>query len=253
MGASVTARIREIKQPRGGYLNPKEFEIIQLKNEKELNPIENISPSIVGTVVDYLTRFMTSNNKKTAFQISITGAIYIKEQKKAENLLQQIEGLDDKSISAACKLVGYDVVTRTGPANFVSVDTIQPNEETIFNIREMVERSIQFFKKYGPVVKYGITFMGGYTDIISTGDADFITEETLWDFKVSKNPPDSKQTLQLLIYYLLGIHSIHYDDYFYLTHYLAIYNPRLNTIYRLDIDKIPEETINIVENEIIGY
>ena len=50
-----------------------------------------------------------------------------------------------------------------------------------------------------PIDISGITFEGGYSSVIVSGDADFITKDTLWDFKVSKNSPTSKQTLQLLI------------------------------------------------------
>ena len=50
----------------------------------------------------------------------------------------------------------------------------------------MVNRALDFFNKYGPVIKDGFKFIGGYTETITTGDGDFLTEDTLWDFKVSK-------------------------------------------------------------------
>ena len=34
---SVTQRIKEIKQPTGGYINPREFKIIELEDQIELN------------------------------------------------------------------------------------------------------------------------------------------------------------------------------------------------------------------------
>ena len=48
----------------------------------------------------------------------------------------------------------------------------------------MVERSLKFVEEYGPIILEGFTFEGGYTDIVQAGDGDFITEDTLWDFKV---------------------------------------------------------------------
>jgi hypothetical protein len=78
-----------------------------------------------------------------------------------------------------------------------------PNE-TYENIITMVKRSLNFFKKFGPVTKYGFTMRGGYTDTVSTGDGDFLTEDTLWDFKVSKKGPTSAYTLQVLMYFLMG-------------------------------------------------
>ena len=48
----------------------------------------------------------------------------------------------------------------------------------------MVLRSLAFIENYGPIIKDGFTFEGGYTDIVSSGDGDYLTENTLWDFKV---------------------------------------------------------------------
>lgn len=61
---SVTQRISKIKQPRGGYIKPKEFEQTMLDGGgiDELHPEENVSPSLVGIAVDYLTRFMSGTS-----------------------------------------------------------------------------------------------------------------------------------------------------------------------------------------------
>ncbi len=59
-GYSVTQRTKNVKQPRGGYINPKELQTESLGPGIEtLNPAENVSPNLVGLAVDYLTRFMS--------------------------------------------------------------------------------------------------------------------------------------------------------------------------------------------------
>lgn len=127
----------------------------------------------------------------------------------AKKLLKGIKGLDNESISNACKLVGYDVCFRAGVIGYKPVEEIKPDSDTIENIVIMVKRSLAFWKEYGPITKDGFNFEGGYTDIVSSGDGDYLTEDTLWDFKVSKEEPKSKYTLQLLMYYIMGCHSIH--------------------------------------------
>ena len=131
------------------------------------------------------------------------------------------------------------------------VDEIQPDMATIKNIRIMVNRSISFWKQYGPVILDGFGFEGGYTNIIAKGDGDFLTNDTLWDFKVLSSTPKSIHTLQLLVYYLMGTHSIHPE--FKNIKRLGIFNPRLNNIYLLDIDTIDPAIINTVLTEVIGY
>ena len=247
---SVTARIKVIKQPRGGYINPREFKIKSFEDGKELGE-ENIHRSLIGLAVDYMTRFIMGTPVEEAFKISLLGAIIVKEQKYAEKLLSSIVGLDNKSIYNACKLVGYDVCFRAGSTNYKSVKTIEPDDITINNIRIMVNRSIDFFKEYGPIVLDGFTFEGGYTKIISSGDGDFITKDTLWDFKVSSYPPKPQHTLQLLVYYLMGKHSIHSE--FNSIKKLGIFNPRLNCVYLMEISKISKDTIETVSRDVIGY
>ncbi|MFW6222396.1 MAG: hypothetical protein ACOC3T_02165, partial [Bacteroidota bacterium] len=224
--ASVTQRIKMIKQPRGGYINPRRLEERQLKVEEELSSKENIHPSLVGLAVDYLTRYQSGNSKNEAFKISLIGANILGESAYAEKLLENVNGLDDQSIDSACKLVGYDVVYRNRRIAYKPVKEIIPDKETISNIRIMVNRSMLFFEEYGPVTLDGFTLDGAYTDLISIGDGDFLTKDTLWDFKVSVNPPKKEGTLQLLVYYLMGLESKN-ENYFRDINYLGIYNPRL--------------------------
>lgn len=258
---SVTQRINGIprrgipavKQPRGGYINPKRFDCVNLPylNSMHDQAEENIHPSLVGTAVDYLTRYSEGFPVEEAFKISLMGAGLINETNRCMDILSRVSGDDDISITAACQAVGYDVVFRAGPMGYRPVEDILPNKETIENISEMVSRSRTFFRQYGPVIIDGLTFEGGYTSTISTGDGDFMTADTLWDFKTSAKPPTNKHTLQVLIYWRLGLHSIHPE--YQQVKKLGFFNPRLGTVYTLPVDKIPKEVIEEVESEVIGY
>lgn len=251
IGCSVTQRIKQVKQPRGGYLKPSSLTVTTL-DDSLLNPCETVSPQLVGLVVDYLTRYMTGSPAENVFSVSLMGADRINESEKALNLLHNINGLDDISILNAVQLSNYDICYRAGASMYTSLSPSSlPDSDTAENIRIMVTRSINFLEKYGPKVLDGFTFEGGYTDTISTGDGDFLTSDTLWDFKVSKNRPTSQHTLQILIYWRMGLHSIHSE--FKNVSHLGIFNPRLNTVYRIATDSIPSEIIHTVETAVIGY
>lgn len=260
---SVTARIGKIQQPRGGYLNKKQFEIISFDDGREINVEENIHSSLIGLVTDYLTRWGMGASITDAFNISLQGTwCYDKfmdqrpfkkdvAKKNAKKLLMGIKGLDNKSIINACKMVGYDVCYRKGMDAYKPVEDINPDQLTIDNVRIMVDRSMIFWDKYGPVIKDGFTFEGGYTDIISSGDGDYLTKDTIWDFKVLKGEPTSKHTLQLLVYYIMGCHS-KYPEFKHVKR-IGIFNPRKNKAYIVDVSSIPQEIINEVSREVIGY
>ena len=62
---------------------------------------------------------------------------------------------------------------------------MNPDYNTIENIRTMVERSIKFNEQYGPVTAQGFTFEpSGYSTTVLAGDGDYLTKDTLLDFKV---------------------------------------------------------------------
>lgn len=248
---SVTARCKIVKQPYGGYLSVKLAHVKKLQDEMVLAPKENIHGILIGIAVDYLTRREQGTPSLEAFAISIEGASRIKEKTKAEQLANQVTGLDDHSIVCACKLAGYDVLKRSGPAYYKPVDNIKPDEDTIGNIRILVQRNLRFFREYGPIIWDGFTFEGGYTPLISSGDGDYLTKDCLWDCKIFTGEIGSKQTLQLLIYYVMGMHSIH-EEFRNIKH-LGIYNPRKNKVYLWNLDEIPRKRLDDVAYDVIGY
>lgn len=112
--SSVTARIKEIKQPRGGYIKPSQFNVEQIDDGNILNEYENIHASVIGMAVDYLTRYTMGTKLEEAFAISCCGAelashINKNAAKEAKKYLKHIKGLDDNSIINACKMVTFDV------------------------------------------------------------------------------------------------------------------------------------------------
>jgi hypothetical protein len=249
---SVTQRIKGVKQPRGGYVDPKRFKAIEIDDGIDISGIkENIHASLVGLAVDYLTRTMTYGKPLEAFAISIDGAAIIGEEDRAIKMAQSVKDLSPKSITLACQLSGYDVCFRSSPLAYRPVQYISPDKDTIGNIEVMVNRAMRFFKEYGPVVEEGFTFTGGYTDTVDAGDGDFVTGDTLWDFKVSVNEPSKDHTLQLLMYYLMGKRSE--NENLHGIEKLGIFNPRLNKVYLMSVSDIPMEMIEAVERDVICY
>lgn len=252
-----SAGIKGVKQPRGGYVPPKMLTATPLGMGEEEIEDTDFSPALTGVAVDYLTRFMLGANPQDAFHISLMGAKKLEDAtgipavEQALGYCSEITGLDVLSIKRACQLSGYDVCFRAGLMGYKPAESIDPDGAAISNIRLMVERSLKFFEEYGPVVLDAPTFEGGYTEIVSAGDGDFLTEDTLWDFKVSKKPPTNKHTLQALMYFLMGKHSIHGE--FDSVENIGFYNPRLNTVYLMAVSDIAPDIIEEVETEVIGY
>lgn len=248
---SVTARIHMVKQPKGGYLSPGDLKETILPDDGYKMKEENVAATLVGIAVDYLTRMESGTGKEEAFKISLLGAAIVGEEDTAKELLNGISGLDELSVVNVLKLAGYDVNVRAGVSHYRSIREIQPDQNTVENVIVMVKRSLEFLKQYGPKVLDGFTFEGGYTDTVASGDGDFLTKDSLWDFKVSKRPPKKEYTLQILMYWRLGVHSVHSE--FINIKKLGIFNPRLNRVYQISVDDIKEDAIKAVERDVIGY
>ncbi len=131
----------------------------------------------------------------------------------------------------------FDVVYRAGPIGYKPVEEINQNETTIDHVRIMNEKSLKFFDGDGPKVLDGLTFEGGYTDVVIAGDGDFLTADTFWNFKVSKSKLQPAHALQLLMYWRMGLHSIH-ESYYEKIKYLGIY---LEIVFECDVNTISEK------------
>ena len=68
---------------------------------------------------------------------------------------------------------------------------------------------------------------------------------------MSKYEPDIKNTLQLLMYQVMGKHS-EKEEFLNICN-IGLFNPRLNIAYKINMDSISDEIINEIETKIIGY
>ena len=247
---SVSKRAKTVAQPRGGFLPLSLFTRYSFEDGLALKEGENIPAGITGQAVDYMSRFVSGFvSPQESFNIALLGAIRAGKGQRGMELLGQIKGLDDSSLVSACKLASYDTFYRVPGSVFSSEP--EPNSATLFNLRLMVTRMVSFLAEYGPITAEGFTMEGGYTDIVSSGDGDFLTENTLWDIKTSKKTPTSKDTLQLLMYYIMGKHSWNSD--FDSIQNIGIMNPRLNSVWLLDANTISTSLIQQVSRDVIGY
>lgn len=259
-GCSVTQRIKQVGQPRGGYINPKTLvkSVLFEDGVSEL-PNESVHPSLVGLAVDYLTRYMLGDSAEEAFKISLLGlgvcesAGMNEDAEYGRELFRRLSrDLNMTTVESAIKLCAFDVCVRAGMAGYKSIMLINADLYTCSNVAVMVKRNLNLFKVYGNPVLNGFVFKGGYTSTVSTGDGDFVTPDTLWELKVSVREPTKEWTLQTLMYWIMGLNSEHYEI-FEKVKYLGIVNPRKNAVYRIAVADIPMKVIEAIERDVIGY
>ena len=263
---SVTMRAKSFKQPRGGLLPPRMFESHGIDKYGTLSENENVYPNIVGMATDYLTRFrLDPANGEDAFKISLTGAKMAGKYDEALILLQGMESYAREASSEfpdvdvmvdlarrAAALSSFDVYYRSPVDAKQDWEARYPDEDTARNIWELSNRTLRVLRKYGHKHIYAAPSLnGGYSLTVSSGDADYLTDDVLWDLKVSRRAPTPIHTLQLLMYWRMGCKSLFSD--WEKVKYLGIINPRLGVYYLCPTNRIGSDVIRAVEDDVLVY
>lgn len=254
---SVTQIVGTAHQPRKGYLPLSKFDMTEYSDGRSVSGEYNIHPAIVGLAVDYGTRLAQGAPSREVFSVALAGASLVGALSEAEELLGELDDiagedgvLSSGSIVRICKLSGFDSAFRAGARAYKPVSEIEPDDQTVADIRTLIERTVEFFEENGPVIDSGFTFSGGYSDSIESGDADYLTADTIWDLKVRKAQPNKNSTLQVLLYYLLSLHSDQ-SEFKGITK-VGIYNPYLQCAWTVSVLDLDESMLREVEAEVLG-
>lgn len=254
---SVTQIVGTAHQPRKGYLPLSKFDMTEYSDGRFVSGVYNIHPAIVGLAVDYGTRLAQGAPIRDVFSVALAGAALVGAAGEAEGLLGELDRyaseqgvLSQGAIVCICKLSGFDSAFRAGARAYKPVSEIEPDDQTVADIRTLIERTVEFFEENGPVTDSGFTFSGGYSDSIESGDADYLTSDTIWDLKVRKAEPNKNSTLQVLLYYLLSLHSDQ-PEFKGITK-VGIYNPYLQCAWTVSVLDLDESMLREVEAEVLG-
>ena len=248
----VTTRIRLVSQPPEGLLPLSLFDRVGLADRMGLHPrsMETVPPDLAGLYVDYMTRVAMGTPVRVAFHVPLLGARLVGQGEYAESLLSRVTDFSPASARAACLLLDFDAASRRGPQYCVRGAWFRMMRR--ISISRVwwpgrVPFSTSMVRSCGTVS----TSRAGYTDRITSGSGDFLTADTLWDFKVSSYRPNPMYTLQLLVYWRMGLHSVH--DEYRMVRRLGFFNPRRDEVWLLDVDRIDDRLVDWTDHELIGY
>lgn len=254
--ASVTKRISQIELSKFEMpIKVSDFVIEKIDNDNLTVDIPIDKRWLVGLAVDYLVRLNSNPSVRPtdAFNISLQGAKLVNETSKALKLINSLNNdLESKTIKAACKLCGYDVALRQDPLFYKNIDEINPSATLISSIRVLVERTLHYLSYYGGIKEYGTTFEGGYTDLVDSGDCDYLTGNGLWDLKITDKQMTNTFILQLLAYYTLGMHSERVDTFKRIKS-IGIINPLRSEVYYFKLYKLSNSILNFISHTLLGY
>ena len=257
-------------QPHGGFLSPDEMAIESISKEEDyekknsiLNNLGNISSTSLGLVFDYLFRleyyldrgkpFMDAANN--AFSIAYKGAMLSGRYYDLNELFEKLKTYYERRdknfrniLYTSCKIVNYDTIIRCGIFNsFFRPPTMTTADAELMN--RMLHATKEYLKNKNEL-KFGMEFLAKDFKRIMRSDCDLIADDSLIDFKCLSKKITSKHTLQLIMYYILGIYEE--PEIFRNIKYLKIINPKLGLVYSYEISKIDYLKLSLIEEEIMG-
>lgn len=218
---------------------------------------ESLKPTLLGTLIDYLTRIVIYKDLKAFDFIKNT-----KNKKLIQQLKKDFKDIDytqltQENIKLVTRLCLFEHSFRGNEYIDPLKENIEINTLTCDHIKIMLNRANNFFNKFGhPVLtqyKCSITTsLKEKTYVEVYGDGDYLLQDALVDFKVSKNGPTQDYVRQLLIYYIglvekdLKKKKVKREE----IKYLIIFNPRLDMFYKLDLESISEASLGEVNKNI---
>lgn len=161
---------------------------------------------------------------------------------------------DDRMMEAVCDLLSYEYYAngRYSGAHY----TLTLSDDLANYLFEMGHSIINTCLRHrSPFASFNLRFpVPAYTKIVNSGDIDLVTDKTVWKIFISgdkKPKPSTPETLEVLMQYIMTVRAEpELED---TLRYLGIYDPNRNLVYTMNIDDIPQEVIDTVSTEVIGY
>lgn len=231
---SVRGRAAQASQPRGGLLPLIFFDQSQLGGAALTRRTESGNPGTIGSAVELIARWDLAGDPRADVEPSVAALEAIRGVRRGEH-----------TESAIGRMAAYQ---RTWEWNDDEGDELEWEEgdgdETLMHITEMRARVSRCFERFGRPVRPG-TWAVHSERFHLDGHIDFVTANTIWDLKVSDTAPGRSDVLQLLLYWVAfrddpenGLEISH----------LGIYNPRLDTVWRIAVTEIPMDVVGSVES-----
>jgi hypothetical protein len=202
---------------------------------------EVLEPWEMSLLVNYASRYFLMNNPDSTFSLAINTYKYVRDRSdQFGDVFTYINNLKidnmEYSIPLINEIIKYIFLFRGDNYSSIclnNVKDVKMDEDTLKNVIDMVKRVVKYFKN--DLILYdNLTFEGGYTNDVDSGDTDFVTKDCIWNFKVLRGELYPKHILQLLMYYIMAKHAGG-ERYESITK-AGIINPRLNKVYIFDIE-----------------
>lgn len=279
--SSVSELVERIEQPVSGILPVSNFTKRELHQDTHKLFGNNTIPAVhLGLIIDYCVKYILGVKLSDILHVEYEGyaehirvsavkyydslseqsltQIYVDDERKKICLSDFVSNVENSTtfeeyVTNMLYVIQYGDFVRNFRFAYNRLGEVfntEISKEDIHDILYMFLRTrswINTFSKVTPMYKF---YPRGYNNTVTSGEGDFCTSDTLWDLKVSNGEPTTKDTLQLLIYYIMAMQS---DNRLYRNvHKIGVYNPKLDTEWVCNMNDINEGITTSVK-KILGF
>lgn len=279
--SSVSELVENVEQPVFGILPVNKFVKKELRQDSYvLSNKSKIPATHLGLIVDYCVKYILGVKLSDILHVEYSGyaehirvsairfydsiseqaltQIYIEDERREiclSDFISKVEnaGTFDDFVTNMFYIIQYGdfirniryAYNRLGETFTTELSKEELQDILIYFIR--TQSWINTFDCVTPMYKFKPF---GYNSTVTSGEGDFCTDKTLWDLKVSNGNPTTKDTLQLLMYYIMAKHSG--NKLYSNVDSIGVYNPKLDSTWLCNIDTVDRNTIKYVEG-ILGF
>lgn len=224
---SLSKRVKQITQPKGGYLPTSNFQIINFKDEytvtKYIDHDKDVFLKFINLIVSSISQYLYTNDLTNSFKLAIRGFFeYINNYKKFSVRYFNDDNLVDLFIDFESKLKSVEEFDLDG--NYKTNSKIIKNLFVVLQFAELYQSNYEPYKLWKKnydkaelvfnlgteipdyickniiiFIKRTIAFYNNLykvefgeilynSELISSGSCDFISHETIWKLQISSMP-----------------------------------------------------------------
>lgn len=211
---------------------------------------ENISPMMVGMIVDVLTRAQLMMTSQGHFPLR---EALCQVNPAAPQLISNVALRLENKLLDQVKEPGWETViilhtVLHGLAHW-RLDRrprcVRPNRKTVYNILYMVDISVTYLSTL-PGITTGVTLTAPCFSKLYPASVDYVSQTGLWDMVVSENEPYPTKILKLIAYDILAFDMPEYKEREFLE--VGIINPRLEHRYWIHCKSFPVDAYDALRH-----
>jgi hypothetical protein len=227
----VRGRAEQASQPSEGLLPLTRFDRHDFGGALLARRTESGPAGTIASAVELIARWDLSRDPRAFTESSVAALEAIRGVRRGEH--------SETGPAAIASML------RSGDDDlFDEMDWEDDGDETLMHIAEMRARVSRCFERFGKPTHSG-TWPVQSDRFHLVGHIDFVSADTIWDLKVSSTGPSKVDVLQLLLYWLAASDDLANSLEIA---YVGIFNPRMDTAWRVAVADIPAEVLGALES-----